>query len=114
MESVAFVAPILPGKTQVDRDAMRECMEGDRRSDYEASRKHHGINRESVWIQETPAGDVAVVYLEADDLRSALGGLATSQEPFDEWFRDLVRECHGIDLSQGFRPPDQVVDFRRT
>ena len=45
---------------------------------------------------------MAVVYLEADDLQAAFAGIGSSQEPFDNWFRDLIREVHGIDLAQGF------------
>jgi hypothetical protein len=113
MQSVAFAAPILPGKTEEDRSAMQSCSQGERREAHEASRKRHGINRETVWIQQTPGGDVAVVYLEADDLQAAFAGLGSSQEPFDRWFRESIRDIHGIDLEQGFPPPEQTLDFRR-
>ena len=63
MQSVAFAAPILPGKTDVD-----------------------------------PA---------------AFAALATSDAPFDQWFRGILQEVHGIDLSAGMAPPEQMVDDRR-
>jgi hypothetical protein len=113
MQSIAFAAPMLPGKTEVDRTAMRSCAEGERKVDHQASRARHGIEREAVWIQQTPGGDMAVVYLEADDLQAAFAGLASSQDPFDQWFRDIVREVHGIDLTQGFAPPEIMMDYRR-
>jgi hypothetical protein len=113
MQSVAFAAPLLPGKTETERQAMASCSAGERQAAFEASRTRHGISRESVWIQETPGGDVAVVYLEADDLQAAFQGLGSSEEPFDVWFRGHVRDVHGIDLAQGFPPPEQTVDFRR-
>jgi hypothetical protein len=69
--------------------------------------------REAVWIQQTPGGDMAVVYLEADDLQAAFAGLGSSQDPFDSWFRGVVSDVHGIDLTQGFPPPEQVLDYRR-
>jgi hypothetical protein len=28
------------------------------------------------------------------------------------WFRDVVRDVHGIDLAQGFAPPEQMLDYR--
>ncbi len=37
---------------------------------------------------------------------------ATSEEPFDRWFRDHVREVHGVDLTAGFPPPEQILDYR--
>ncbi len=112
MPSMAFAAPLLPGKTDQDREDMLSCAQGERRAAHRASRVRHGISREAVWIQPTPMGDLAVVYLEADDLSAALAGLASSQEPFDVWFREQVREVHGIDLEDGFPPPEQVLDFR--
>jgi hypothetical protein len=88
-------------------------MQGERKAAYDASRQRLGITRESVWIQQTPGGDFGVVYLEADDLQAVFVGLATSQVPFDHWFREHTREIHGIDLEQGFPPPEQTVDYRR-
>jgi len=87
-------------------------MSGDRRADHEASRKRAGITREAVWIQSTPGGDVAVVVIESDDIQAAMGALATSEEPFDVWFRDHVRDVHGIDLAEESPPPEQILDFR--
>ena len=113
MQSVGFAAPILPGKTDTEREAMASCAHGERQAAFAASRTRHGISREAVWIQQTPGGDVAVVYLEADDLHAAFEGLGSSEEPFDVWFRGHVRDVHGIDLAQGFPPPEQAVDFRR-
>ena len=112
MQSVAFAAPILPGRTDDDREAMRSCVEGERRAAYESSRARHGIRREAVWIQPTPAGDVAVVYMEADDMPAAFTGLGSSQDPFDRWFREMARDIHGIDLQEGFPPPEQLIDYR--
>jgi hypothetical protein len=112
MESVAFAVPILPGRTDDDRRAMRSCVEGERANGYESSRSRHGIRRESVWIQPTPAGDVAIVYLEADDLQAAFAGIGSSQDPFDRWFREMTRDIHGINLEDGFPPPEQLIDYR--
>jgi len=43
---------------------------------------------------------------------AAMGTLATSQEAFDTWFREVLKDVHGIDLSEGFPPPEQVMDYR--
>ncbi len=112
MQSIAFAVPYLPGQVDVDREAMQSCVNGERKADHEASRRRHGITREAVSLQHTPDGDLAVVYVEADDLEAAFAGLATSTDPFDQWFRNLVQECHGIDLAQGFPPPELLLDFR--
>lgn len=110
-QAVAFAIPLLPGKTDIDRSAMRSCWHGDRRTAYEASRKRLGITREAVWIQHSPDGDVAIVHLEADDLNRALTGMGTSENPFDRWLRQHGVEVHGVDLKAGFPPVEQVLDF---
>ena len=112
MQTIAFAAPILPGKTQADREAIDSCGRGDRRAEHQASRERAGIERESVWIQSTPGGDVAVVLIEAPDVQAAMGSLATSEDPFDRWFREYIKDTHGMDLADGFPPPEQVLDFR--
>ncbi len=30
------------------------------------------------------------------------------------WFREQVRDVHGINLEDGFPPPEQILDFRAT
>ena len=112
MQTIGFIAPLLPGKTETDRAAMVSCWRGERREAYEASRKRLGITREAVYIQPTPNGDVAVVYWEADEIETALKGIGTSDDPFDAWFRDHLQEVHGIKAEEGFPPPEQVMDYR--
>jgi hypothetical protein len=66
----------------------------------------------AVWLQQTPGGDVATFYLEANDLEPALAGLVSSTDPLDHWFRELTREIRGISLAEGLPQPDQTVDYR--
>src|SRR5439155_10828411 len=82
-----------------------------RQEAYQDARRRAGIIREAVWIQPAPGGDVAVVYLEADDLATALTILGTSAEPFDRWFRDHARQVHGIAWEEEFTAPELVLDF---
>lgn len=100
MQTIGFIAPLLPGKTETDRSAMISCWRGERQPAHERSRQRLHITREAIFIQTTPMGDVAVVYLEADDVEAALKGMATSDDPFDRWFRDHVREVHGINVEE--------------
>ena len=114
MPSVGFVVPVLPGKTEADRGAAASCARGgDRHAEYVRSRARAGITRERVWHQHTLMGDVAVIYMEADDLDAAFKTLGTSDDPFDRWFRDNVRDVHGIALEDGFPPPEQILDYER-
>jgi hypothetical protein len=111
MQSVAFAVPLLPDQTDADRIALASCWVGARKEAYQDARRRAGIIREAVWIQPAPDGDVAVVYLEADDLATAFTILGTSAEPFDRWFRDHVRRVHGIALEEGVTAPELVLDF---
>ena len=111
-QTVCFTPPLLPGTSAADRDAMHSCWTGERHDEHTASRRRHGITRESVWIQPTPGGDVAVVLFEATDLASAMLGLATSEADFDRWFREHLLAVHGIDLASGMAFPEQILDYR--
>ena len=93
MQSIAFAAPYVPGKLEKDREAMRSVSEGDRKAAHDASRKRHGISREAVWLQQTPEGDMAIVYLEAEDLAAAFrepGRVARSVRPVVPRRRTIV------------------------
>jgi hypothetical protein len=111
LQSVAFAVPLLAGQTAANRVALASCWMGARKEAFQDARRRAGIIREAVWIQPEPRGDVAVVYLEADDLAAALTMLGTSTEPFDRWFRDHVRQVHGIALEQAVITPELVLDF---
>ncbi len=96
MQSVAFAVPLLPGRTEAVRVALASCQDGPRKEAYQDALRRAGIVREAVWIQPSAGGDIAVVYLEADDLVAMTDLLASSAEPFDRWFREHVRNLHGI------------------
>jgi hypothetical protein len=50
--------------------------------------------------------------MEAKDLEAAFKGVAASDDPFDRWFREHVRDVHGINLEEGMAPPEQILDFQ--
>lgn len=99
-----LAAPILPGKEEAWRRFCQE-MRGSRRRQYEESRRALGIVREEARLVPTPQGSMAVINIAAPDLAEALRRLATSQRPFDCWFRHNVLEIHGLDLTQPLYRP---------
>jgi len=111
MQSVAFAVRLLPGQAEAVRVALASCEAGACKEAYQDARRRAGIIREAVWIQTAPGGDVAVVYLEADDLAAAFTVLGTSTEPFDRWFRDHAGQVHGIAWEAGFTAPELVLDY---
>jgi hypothetical protein len=108
MPTLGFVVPVLPGKEDADLDWMEE-MTGPRREEYEASWKQLGVTRHAVWHQQTPEGTMAVVFMEADDIGRAMQGVASSDDPFNQWFRERVQDVHGIDLQAGPPPESQQI-----
>jgi len=104
MASVASAFPILPGKTAAWKQFTQE-LAGGRRQEFEASRRRLGTRTERAYLQSTPQGDMAVVYIEADDVAGVLQGMGSSQDPFDVWFREQVMDIHGLDLSQPMPGP---------
>jgi hypothetical protein len=63
-----------------------------------------------VWLAQTPQGDMAVVYLEAEDPEQVISHLAVSDLPFDRWFRQQLLELHGLDLTQAqTEPPLELI-----
>jgi hypothetical protein len=113
MPGFAFVAPILPGKEQLDAEKFEQFAVGDEHDAYVAARRAAGVTREAVWHQTTPDGaTVAIVLLEADDVEAAFGHIVTSEAPFDRRFRAMVQEVHGFDLASA--PPPDVRLIRDT
>ncbi len=110
-QRIAFATPYLPGTLEEERAVMASVSTGERATAHAASRRRAGITREATWLQETPAGPISVTYIEADDLERAMGTLATSDDPHDVWFRELVQRIHGIDISEPAPPPELLLDL---
>ena len=66
MASLAFVFPLTPGKTEEWRSWRQEIL-GPRRSEYQAFRRHLSFTAHRMYLQHTPQGDAAILYLEGDD-----------------------------------------------
>lgn len=111
MGEFAFSIPVVAGKEDLDRSTLDEMLE-DRREEYEAALRDAGITRHAIWHQDTPGGTVAVVYVEGDDPQSAIAQFGASNEPLNTWFRDQMKEVHGIDISQGAPSATKVHDMQ--
>ena len=100
MASLASAFPVLPGKEEALKRFTQE-MAGPRRSDYQASRRRLGITIERSYLQHTPQGDQAIIYLEGDDLQRTFQHLRTAQDPFSVWVRQRTKDLFdGVDLTQ--------------
>ncbi len=113
MPVITFAVPILPGKTEMWKQAVAEMI-GPRKSEFEESRRRMGVTREVVSLQQTPEGDYVVVYQEGDDLADVISKYLNSDVRFDRWFAETILSgTHGLDASHPPPPPNQVfVDWR--
>ena len=98
MPGIILTFPIVAGKVEAWRRFCQE-LSGSRRQMYEDSRHRLGISRERLALVETAFGSAAVTTLEAPDVDRALGQIIASPLPFDRWYREQVRELHGINLA---------------
>ena len=109
---LGFAAPLAEGKAGAGREFMREAFES-RRQELTESRLALGQVREEVFLNHTPMGDIAVVYLEGEDPVRANRTFAASQRPYDRWFKDGLKEVFppNVDFDQPVPPNEQVFDW---
>jgi len=92
----------IPPERFAEWEEFQEQLKGPRHEEYVASRTRLGVRREVEWLIVWPqVGDIRfeVGYYEVDDLIRFGEGLATSDDPFDVWFRERVAYLHGLDWS---------------
>lgn len=108
MGELAIALPCLPGGAEKLRELASECS-GDRRADFDEFHRRVGLTGERWFLQQTPQGPMLVMTL-AGDPGGAIQKLASSDHPFDEWFREQCRQVHGVDFAQPLPvPPPEMV-----
>jgi len=95
--------PIADGREPDWRVFISE-LQGPRRIEWAQSQRRRGVTREVVAVAD---GDpvLAIVYAEATDPSAAAEMLASSDDPFDVWYRERVAELH-----DGAWPTEVVFD----
>jgi hypothetical protein len=110
MAMLAMAFPIPAGKTEQWKKFISE-LTGARKAEFAASRRSLGV-RERTFLQQTPHGDMVLVTLEGDHPETAFAEFGKQTDPFAVWFKQQVREIHGMDLSAPppGPMPQQVID----
>lgn len=98
MSVIANAIPILPGKTEEWKRLVAEAT-GPRRAELDDMHHRLGIRSASWFLQQTPAGDIAIIYLEGDGAEQAFAKWGQSQHPFDIWFKQSIGPTYGIDFN---------------
>ena len=99
MASLAFALPLRAGKTEEWRAWVGEIL-GPRRSEYETFSRQLGLGTQRAYLQHTPHGDQAIIYLEGEDLQRTFQHLRTAQDPFTVRMRQRTQDLFGVDLTQ--------------
>src|SRR5437588_984800 len=89
---IAFCAPFAPGKSEEARAFAKEAYVT-RRAEFQESRRAKGVNQEIIFLNHTPNGDIACVYIEGDDPVAGNRMFAESRSAYDVWFKD---ECKKV------------------
>jgi hypothetical protein len=110
----AFAAPLQPGKTDAGRRFAQQAYVV-RGAELAQSRREKGITRETVFVNQTPMGDIVVVYVEGGDPVEGNRLFAASQTPFDRWFKDQCREIFPayVDFDQPVPVNEEVFSWVR-
>jgi hypothetical protein len=112
MKTLVRAFPVLPGKEGQVR-ALAEQVQGERRFEADEFYRRLGVVRETWHLQQTEAGPMCIVCTQATDMDEAVRAYATSEHPFDTWFKQQVRRISGIDPSREPKGPwsEQVFDW---
>lgn len=93
----AMMLPVLPGKLDEWKQFAQNLLQ-ERRKEYEAARLRVGIQREMIWHQATPLGDMLILVVEVEGkIESFLNEMANPQDDFTRYFLEQAKVFHGLD-----------------
>ena len=93
-----IVAPILEGKLEVWKAWAAE-LNGPRQSEFNSFNAKYGLTRHAAWLAETPMGPIVVAQHEGPGTDSFMAKLGSSNDSFDQWFVEKLKEIHGMYLN---------------
>lgn len=114
MESFALAVPVQPGKTQALREYVAQ-LSGPKYNEEQAFHQGVGTRREAAWLQQTPEGDVFVLYWEgegAERFQAELEQLLKAEDGHGAWVREQFIDLFGVDPRAGLPPlPEKLWDY---
>lgn len=112
MHPMILVLPVREGK----REALQQfvsALSGSRRS--ELDRAQTTVTRETWFLQAMPMGDLLSIYFESPSAMNVAINLATSDEPFDLWFKSQILDITGVDMNNPpqMAPPEMLLQWQK-
>ena len=108
MPTAVLVLPILPDKEEALRRFVQD-LTGHRRGGYEGLARRLGVGGVRVYLARASRRGVIVACVEARNPEAAFRGLAASEEPFDEWFKERLAELHGYEPGRRTGSPPELI-----
>ena len=102
------LAPILDGKVEVWKDWIRE-LNGSASTELKDFNGRYGLTRHAAWLTETPSGPAVIALHQGPGSNQFMPKLAAADREFDIWFRDKIKEIHGLDVTQP--PPGPMPEL---
>ncbi len=112
MTALAMALPILPGKTEAWLRFIQEVTT-ERRAETDEFHQRFGLSRTSWFLQQTPQGDMFILYIEGEDPAAAFAAWAQSDHPYDQWFKEQAGSYYGVDLNAPppGPPPEMLYEY---
>jgi len=109
----AIAVPLIADKVASWKAWVAECT-GPRRKEFNEFNRRMEITEHRVWLTEGPSGPLAIVVLEGPGGETMIQKLASSDHPFDTWFRERISEFHGRDFSAPMEGslPESLMNWR--
>ena len=103
-----ILAPITEGKLDTWKQWIGE-INGARGQELAEFNRRYGLTRHAAWLVETPSGPAVIALHEGPGGDEFMHKIGPSQHQFDLWFKEKLKEIHGIDVTQP--PPGPMPEL---
>ena len=93
------LVPIVDGKLDTWKQWVQE-LNGPRQHEFSSFDSRFGLTKHQAWLAETPGGPVVIVITEGPGSDDFMPKLGASHDSFDVWFKEKIKEIHGLDVTQ--------------
>ena len=100
------VVPIADGKVDAWK-GWTKSLSNEKKDEFISFNKKHGLTRHDAWLAETPGGTMVVALHEGPGAEEFMHKVAESDDKFDLYFKEKLKEFHGIEFDSP--PPPMPV-----